>query len=516
MVATPNRSTERSSRSHTPPFSLPLAHELLAAYGSPLYVYEGDRLRQTIQHITQAIPYPRTHCHFASVTNGNISLLQIFRDAGWGLHANTPGDIYLALHAGFHPNQIIYSGSNLNRIEMEQLFCWGITMLNLDSLAQLQLCCEVWRSLKSVEAQDPTDTLSFSPALPRAHAFILPQLGLRLSLPELTGNSRIGIHPDDFPAAISIAQQAGFQINGLHFYRGTGTNATVAFTEAIDTVITTAKQLPAWSYLDFGGGFGYPYRRDGTAFNWQQFGAVLSDRLSQLDRSIDLIIEPGRAAIADCATLLTKVVSVKWQDSKQIVGVDTTVANLSVPSVHGGYREIVTWEEGQEAEGRRQKAGGDVVDSTSKAGVNDVRRRQKERDETDDFPFPFLTSYPSVQNSKLSSNTAQSTTQNSNFSPTPHSLLPTPHFLTDVCGNTTYSRDYLGKNCQLPTLKMGDVLAVLDVGAYGYAMSSHFLHRPRPAEVLLEKGTHRLIRKRETYSTLIENQLFERHSPEAI
>jgi diaminopimelate decarboxylase len=79
---------------------------------------------------------------------------------------------------------------------------------------------------------------------------------------------------------------------------------------------------------------------------------------------------------------------------------------------------------------------------------------------------------------------------------------------TDVCGNTTYSRDYLGRNCQLPKLATGDTLAILDVGAYGYAMSSHFLHRPRPAEVLLQAGQHRLIRRREGYPALVLNQIF--------
>jgi diaminopimelate decarboxylase len=88
------------------PFSESITQELLKTYGSPLYVYQSDRLRQTIRHITQAIPYPNTRFHFASVTNGNISLLQIFRAEGWGLHANTPGDIYLGLQAGFHPSQI--------------------------------------------------------------------------------------------------------------------------------------------------------------------------------------------------------------------------------------------------------------------------------------------------------------------------------------------------------------------------------------------------------------------------
>jgi diaminopimelate decarboxylase len=395
------------------PFPLELAHELLAIYGSPLYVYQGARLRQTIGHITQAIPYPRTHFHFASVTNGNVALLQIFQGSGWGLHANTPGDIYLGLQAGFDPSQIVYSGSNLNRAEMEQVLNWGVTTLNLDSLAQLRLCGEVYQSLQT--------------------SLKAPRLGLRLNLPELTGDSRIGVRPTEFPEAIALTGQAGLKLSGLHFYRGTGTNATKAFTQVIDTVLATAKLLPDWEYLDFGGGFGYPYHHDGAAFDWEMFGVELTQRLSRLGRDINLVIEPGRAAIAGCATLLAQVVSVKWQDEKQILGVDTTVANLSVPSVHGGYREIVTW----------VGTHGDV-----------------------------------------------------------------PLHPTDVCGNTTYSRDYLGKNCQLPALEIGDIIAILDVGAYGYAMSSHFLHRPRPAEVLLDADKHRLIRKREDYSILLENQVF--------
>lgn len=392
---------------NTLPFSIDTAQELLATYGSPLYVYQLDLLSDTINHITNSIPYPQTQFHFASVTNGNVALLQIFKDHGWGIHANTPGDIYLALKAGFTADRIVYSGSNLDRAEMQQILAWGIQTLNLDSLSQLDLLTDIYRD-----------------------EYAKPHIGLRLNFPPLTGESRIGVHPDDFGKAVEIACQAGLTIDGIHFYRGTGTNATQAFTAAIDTILALANQLPDWSYLDFGGGFGYPYHHDKVAFDWVEFGQVLSDRLSRLDRKIQLEIEPGRAAIAGSAVLLARVVAVKWQGDKQILGVDTTVANLSVPSVHGGYREIVSWDHSEEL------------------------------------------------------------------------------FVTDVCGNTTYSRDYLGRNCQLPRLKIDDIMAILDVGAYGYAMSSHFLHRPRPAEVLLDGNQHRLIRQREDYSILLTNQIF--------
>jgi diaminopimelate decarboxylase len=376
------------------PFSDALAQELLETYGSPLYVYQAERLDSTIAQITQAIPYRKTKFHFASVTNGNIALLRRFLKAGWGLHANTPGDVYLGLHAGFDPTQIVYSGSNLSREDFEQIFSWGVRRINLDSISQVQTCCEI--------AEFPIE------------------LGLRLNLPEITGESRIGVHPSEFRDAIAVSK---FPITSLHFYRGTGTNATQAFTQVIDTVIATAKKLPDWRVLDFGGGFGYPYHKEGARFDWQEFGKVLDEKLSD----VELVIEPGRAAIAESGCLLAQVVSVKWQGEKQIVGVDTSIANLAVLAVHGGYREIASWKEGED-------------------------------------------------------------------------------YLTDVCGNTTYSRDYLGKGCKLPKLSIGDRLAILDTGAYGYAMSSHFLHRFRPAEVLLENQTHQLIRHREDYSVLLEGQ----------
>jgi diaminopimelate decarboxylase len=78
---------------------------------------------------------------------------------------------------------------------------------------------------------------------------------------------------------------------------------------------------------------------------------------------------------------------------------------------------------------------------------------------------------------------------------------------TDICGNTTHSRDYLGRNLRLPELRSGDVLRILDVGAYGYAMSSHFLNRPRPAEIVIDGPDVRLTTRRETFADLVATQV---------
>jgi diaminopimelate decarboxylase len=74
---------------------------------------------------------------------------------------------------------------------------------------------------------------------------------------------------------------------------------------------------------------------------------------------------------------------------------------------------------------------------------------------------------------------------------------------TDVCGNTTHSGDYIARDVLLPRVEPGDVLALRDVGAYAYAMSSHFLNRPRPAEVVLDGGEAILTTRRETLDDLV-------------
>jgi len=74
---------------------------------------------------------------------------------------------------------------------------------------------------------------------------------------------------------------------------------------------------------------------------------------------------------------------------------------------------------------------------------------------------------------------------------------------TDVCGNTTHSRDFIARDVRLPHLAKGDLLVLRDVGAYGYAMSSHFLNRPRPAEVVLDGDDEVLTTRREELSDLV-------------
>lgn len=77
----------------------------------------------------------------------------------------------------------------------------------------------------------------------------------------------------------------------------------------------------------------------------------------------------------------------------------------------------------------------------------------------------------------------------------------------DIVGPVCESGDFFARDRSLPNTREGELLAILDAGAYGLSLSSNYNTRLRPAEVLVENGEARLIRRRETYEELFAPEL---------
>jgi diaminopimelate decarboxylase len=382
--------------------------QLMARYGSPLYVYRAEEIRRCYQALTAAFAYRPLALHYAIVCNKNAAIVRLLHQLGAGVHANTPGDAFCALQAGVPAAQIVYSGTNLDHGDFAFLLQHGIH-LNLDSLAQLD----------SLAAYAP------------AHG---SSVGLRLLIDAEHSPNRIGVAPSELEQALASATRTGLRITTLHMYVGTNTRRGSRFVECLERLLLVSRQLPDLACIDIGGGFGIRYQPGEKRLDLAELGRAISQRLElharELGRPLTLVLEPGRTLVGSAGSLLVSVVSVKERGGRRFVGVDSTVGNLVVPSVyHMRHR----------------------VEALSPRGAE----------------------------------------------------LDLP---TDLCGNTTHSRDFLGRNLRLPELRPGDVLRICDVGAYGYAMSSHFLNRPRPAEVFVDGGVVELTTRRETFADLLSTQ----------
>ncbi len=92
-----------------------------------------------------------------------------------------------------------------------------------------------------------------------------------------------------------------------------------------------------------------------------------------------------------------------------------------------------------------------------------------------------------------------------------HDILPLRHMpeggtVVDVVGPVCESGDFLALDRELPDVQPGDYLAIGSAGAYGFVMASNYNSRPRPAEVLVEGSSWRIVRRRESYEDLIRGE----------
>jgi len=92
-----------------------------------------------------------------------------------------------------------------------------------------------------------------------------------------------------------------------------------------------------------------------------------------------------------------------------------------------------------------------------------------------------------------------------------HEIIPVrenegPRFRADVVGPVCETGDFLARDREMPEVFPGDLLAVCTTGAYGFVQACNYNARPRPAEVLVENGSFRIVRRRESFEDLVRGE----------
>ena len=395
------------------------AESIMQEYGSPLYVYEESVLRSCFRQLMSGFPEGLLKIHYSMKANSNQSILKILCEEGSSIDAVSSYEVRLALESGFEPAQIIFTGNNNNLEEIEYCVEQKV-LINIGSLALLELYGN----------RHPGTTVSVR---------INPGLGAGHHAHCITGgpDSKFGIYHDQIVSVLDLANKYSLTINGIHSHIGTGIFEAEPMLEAMEMTLAVAEKFTDLEFVDFGGGFGIPYKPDQLPLDMNDLSQKMTQRfqkfIKNFGRDLEMKIEPGKLLVGPSGILLTTVTNISETPKYRFVGVDSGFNHLLRPTIYGAYHRIIN--------------------------VNCVSGNEED---------------------------------------------------IVVVGNICESGDILSKSGEeikrcLPSPKIGDRLAFMDVGAYGMSMSSQYNLRPRPAEILVKEGLSREIRSAESYEDLIRN-----------
>jgi diaminopimelate decarboxylase len=91
------------------------AGDLAGEYGTPLYVYEEETLRERCRELKRLLKRPNLTVSYSMKANGNVALLEVVRSEGLHVDTMSPGEIFLAMEAGYKPEEILFIGNNVSK-----------------------------------------------------------------------------------------------------------------------------------------------------------------------------------------------------------------------------------------------------------------------------------------------------------------------------------------------------------------------------------------------------------------
>ncbi|MFN4085790.1 MAG: diaminopimelate decarboxylase [Spirosomataceae bacterium] len=392
--------------------------ELVQKYGSPLYLYDGQKMADQVEVMRQAFSGLDIKIKYAAKALTNIAVLQWMRMLGVDVDVVSIEEAHIALKAGFLPSQIQYTPSGVSFAEIDAAVQLGLR-LNLDSIPLLEYVGEKYGNTLPVSI--------------RVNPLIMAGGNLKIS----TGHadSKFGISILQMEQVAMIAQQFGIQIVGLHQHTGSDFKNARVIIEAAEKLFDLAFTFfPDIQFIDLGSGFKVAYSANDHVTDMQALGqevvTVFKAFQEKIGRDIELWFEPGKFLVSESGILAVTANVVKENPNKTFVHVDSGLNHLIRPMMYDAYHEIVNISNPTFARGK---------------GLYDV--------------------------------------------------------VGYICETDTF-----GKDRELPSVSQGDILGILNAGAYGFSMSSQYNSRVRPAEVLVVNQQDYLIRRRENLDDILQHQ----------
>ena len=296
-------------------------------FGSPVYVYDANKISSQYERLTKAFAaVPSLRINYAMKALSNVSILKLMRKLGAGLDTVSIQEVKLGLHAGFAPEQIIFTPNGVSMEEIEEAASLGV-QLNIDSLSILE-------QFGSKHPQVPVCI--------RINPHVMAGGNSNISVGHI--DSKFGISIHQIPHILRIVENTKMHINGIHMHTGSDILDIDVFLYAAEILFDTAKHFRELKFIDFGSGFKVPYKEGDIQTDIEELGEKLSQRFLEFcklyGRNLTLAFEPGKFLVSEAGFFLVKVNVVKQTTSTVFAQIDSGFNHLIRPMFYGATHFI--------------------------------------------------------------------------------------------------------------------------------------------------------------------------------
>lgn len=300
---------------------------------TPFYTYDTQLLQQTLTAIRDTIAdAPHFHVHYAVKACATPGILRLIAAAGLGADCVSGGEVERAADCGFTPADIVFAGVGKSDQEINTALRLGISCFNVESLPEL----EVINELATAQGKVANVAFRINPNVD-AHTHAKITTGLN--------ENKFGLAMEDMLPAIRRAQELpAVKYMGLHFHIGSQITELEPFENLVQRVNELQNVLDAegiqTEWINVGGGLGVNYAQpeEDPIPDFASYFRVFKEKLA-LRPGQQVHFELGRAVVAQCGSLVCRVLYVKHGHEKDFVIVDAGMTDLMRPALYGSTHE---------------------------------------------------------------------------------------------------------------------------------------------------------------------------------
>ncbi|MBE6234150.1 MAG: diaminopimelate decarboxylase [Bacteroidales bacterium] len=301
---------------------------------TPFYYYDMDLFHRTVDHVAEVASEYGIKVHYAIKANAERRLLEYISSKGFGADCVSGNEVLHAHSCGFPADRIVYAGVGKSDKEIYEAMMLGIEAFNCESLQELYVINE----MANVHGVKANVSVRINPDID-AHTHKYVTTGLY--------ENKFGISQHEFDKLIDILNNSR-HINfiGLHFHIG---SQITRVEEVYGLECRRVNEIVAYferqglkiRNINLGGGLGVDYDDpDESAIadfkTW--FRTIDANIERREDQTVH--VEPGRSLVAQCASLISRVLFVKSGETKNFLIMDAGMNDLIRPALYGAYHKI--------------------------------------------------------------------------------------------------------------------------------------------------------------------------------